>query len=85
MDEMYEAYQIFETTSHDKKFQIKFRLEAGDCIIFDNRRILHGRTAFEAQSGNRHLRGCYVDRDELRSRVRLLEGNKLRRSILSEI
>ena len=85
MDEMYEAYQIFETTSHDKKFQIKFRLEAGDCMIFDNRRILHGRTAFEAQSGNRHLRGCYVDRDELRSRVRLLEGNKSRRSILSKI
>ena len=54
-------------------------------MIFDNRRILHGRTAFEAQSGNRHLRGCYIDRDELRSRVRLLEGNKSRRSILSEI
>ncbi|MAT37430.1 MAG: gamma-butyrobetaine dioxygenase [Acidimicrobiaceae bacterium] len=85
MEDMYEAYRIFETTSHDPQFQIKFRLEAGDCMIFDNRRVLHGRTAFEAKSGKRHLRGCYIDRDELRSRIRLLEGNKCRKLILSEI
>ena len=49
MEDMYEAYRIFETTSHDPQFQIKFRLEAGDCMIFDNRRVLHGRTVFEAK------------------------------------
>ena len=39
----------------------------------DNHRVLHGRTAFDADSGRRHLQGCYVDRDELRSRLRVLE------------
>ncbi len=85
MDEMYEAYQTFEKTTHDPQFQIRFRLESGDCMLFDNRRVLHGRAAYESESGNRHLRGCYIDRDELRSRIRLLQGNHRRHLILSEI
>jgi gamma-butyrobetaine dioxygenase len=54
-------------------------------MLFDNRRVLHGRAAYESESGNRHLRGCYIDRDELRSRIRLLQGNHRRHLILSEI
>jgi len=40
--------------------------------VFDNRRVLHGRQAFEP-TGRRHLRGCYVDRSEFQSRLRILE------------
>jgi gamma-butyrobetaine dioxygenase len=41
-------------------------------VVFDNRRILHGREAFNPASGLRHLQGCYVDRGEFESRLRLL-------------
>jgi gamma-butyrobetaine dioxygenase len=41
-------------------------------MMFDNSRILHGRTAFNAAEGRRHLQGCYIDVDEPRSRYRAL-------------
>jgi gamma-butyrobetaine dioxygenase len=40
--------------------------------VFDNHRIVHGRAAYVADSGERHLRGCYTDRGELRSTYRAL-------------
>jgi ribulose-5-phosphate 4-epimerase/fuculose-1-phosphate aldolase len=30
----------------DPKYLMKFRLRAGECIVFDNHRIAHGRAAF---------------------------------------
>jgi len=47
-------------------------------VVFDNRRILHGRDSFDPSTGIRHFRGCYVDRGEFRSRLRLL-GRKTHR------
>jgi gamma-butyrobetaine dioxygenase len=40
--------------------QLNLRLGPGDCLVFDNTRILHGRTAFSgaADSPGRHLQGC---------------------------
>src|SRR5207244_3930960 len=43
----------------------------GDCLIFDNTRLLHARTAF-AESGERHLQGCYADLDGLSSTLEVL-------------
>lgn len=48
---------------------IDIDLGPGDAIVFDNRRVLHGRTGFDCQSG-RHLQGCYVDIDALDSHAR---------------
>ena len=48
---------------------IKFRLESGDIFCFNNRRILHGRTAFDPNSGSRHLQGYYIERDDIISRL----------------
>ena len=42
-------------------------------IAFDNLRVLHGRGAFDPNSGRRHLQGTYLDRDLIRSRQRVLE------------
>jgi gamma-butyrobetaine dioxygenase len=56
----------------------QFRLDAGDCVIFDNTRILHARTAFdESSSGGRHLQGCYADLDGLESTIAILERESL--------
>ena len=49
------------------------RLRPGDCLIFDNTRIRHGRTALTG-AGQRLLRGCYADLDELASSLAVLEG-----------
>ena len=51
--------------------QLNLRLAAGDCLIFDNTRILHARTAFSG-TGGRHLQGCYADLDGLASTLAVL-------------
>lgn len=48
-----------------------FRLSAGEVLCFDNRRMLHGRTEFQPNTGLRHLQGCYLDMDLVRSRLRM--------------
>lgn len=43
---------------------LALRLEAGDAVVFDNRRMLHARGPFSG--GYRHLQGCYISRDTFR-------------------
>ena len=52
--------------------QLRFRYEPGDLVLVDNRRVLHGRTAYDAEVGERWLQGCYGEREELMSRLRIL-------------
>lgn len=73
LDEYYPAYCRFGRMLSDDKYVMHFRLNAGECIVFDNHRILHGREGYTASSGERHLRGCYTDRGELRSTYRTLK------------
>ena len=73
MDKVYKAHRRFGKLLHDDKFQIKFRLEPGDIFSFNNRRALHGRTAFDPNSGHRHLQGYYMDRDEILGRLNFLK------------
>lgn len=47
----------------DPACELRFRLNPGECMMFDNNRVLHGRTAFDPNEGHRHLQGCYIDRD----------------------
>ena len=75
MDNVYKAHHKFGNLLHDDKFQIKFRLEPGDIFSFNNRRLLHGRTAFDPNSGHRHLQGYYMDRDEIIGRLNFLKKN----------
>ncbi|ANG64877.1 gamma-butyrobetaine hydroxylase [Marinobacterium aestuarii] len=69
----YRAYSTFIRLTREPRFQFEYRLVPGDLLVFDNRRVLHARRAFDLQQGQRHLQGCYVDRDELLSRIRVLE------------
>ena len=42
-------------------------------LVFNNRRMLHGRAAFESTAGGgRHLRGGYVNIDEFANSLNLL-------------
>ncbi|MDA9996211.1 TauD/TfdA family dioxygenase [Candidatus Pelagibacter sp.] len=73
MDKVYKAHHKFGNLLHDDKFQINFKLEPGDIFSFNNRRVLHGRTAFNPNSGHRHLQGYYMDRDEILGRLNFLK------------
>ena len=46
----------------------------GQCAVFDNHRVLHGRSGFElrADSGDRVYHGGYIDWDELISKLNVL-------------
>ncbi|RWA14054.1 hypothetical protein EKO27_g1050 [Xylaria grammica] len=55
--------------SWDSVYQHKMR--PGQCSIFDNPRVLHGRLAFDS-NGERWLKGTYVDSDSYESRLKSL-------------
>ena len=74
----YAAYRSFGRLLLRPELQLDFRLTPGDCLIFDNTRLLHARTAF-AGSGGRHLQGCYADLDGLYSTAALLRRQALDR------
>ena len=73
MEKVYKAHHRFGNLLHDEKYQINFRLEPGDIFSFNNRRVLHGRTEFDPNSGHRHLQGYYMDRDEIIGRLNYLK------------
>ena len=73
MKKFYEAYRKFASLVQSDNYLIKFKLEAGDIFCFNNRRILHGRTEFDPNSGPRHLQGYYIERDEILSRLNFLK------------
>ena len=68
----YRAYRAYMARTRDPKYHHTLKLKAGEMVVFDNRRVLHGRDSFDPSTGFRHLHGCYVDRGEFFSRLRLL-------------
>jgi gamma-butyrobetaine dioxygenase len=67
------AAQKFDQLTNDPANMFEYRMEEGDCVIFDNRRVLHARRAFEADKGERWLKGAYMDRDVYASKLAVLE------------
>jgi trimethyllysine dioxygenase len=53
--------------ARDPRFTVLRKLRVGECLIVDNHRVMHGRTAF---TGYRNLVGCYVGVDDWTSRAR---------------
>jgi gamma-butyrobetaine dioxygenase len=68
----YRARRAFDHLLRSPAFEIRFRLDTGELLIMDNRRLLHGRTGFDPAQGLRHLQGCYIDIDGPRSLYRVL-------------
>ena len=55
----YEAYDAFDALMRDPdvaaEWRVRFRLEAGEVVTFNQRRLLHGRDSFTLHGGERHL------------------------------
>lgn len=72
LEAYYRARRELDRRLRAAEFEIRFLLRAGDLVMFDNCRLLHGRTAFDPAEGSRHLQGCYIDTDGPRSLWRVL-------------
>jgi len=73
LEKFYKARRLFSKHSASEKFELKFKLEKGDIMMFDNHRTLHGRTSFNKNEGKRFLKGCYIDHDSTEGKLRFLE------------
>ncbi len=67
------ARKRFGLLLEDPRYELRFKLDPGQMMMFDNNRVLHGRTAFDPREGHRQLQGCYIDRDGPRSLYRVLQ------------
>lgn len=61
----------FKKRTESEKNVFEKKMAPGECVIFDNRRILHARTAFDPGDvgKERWLKGCYVDGDPWESEL----------------
>lgn len=65
------AAKLFDQSLNSSQNMFEYRLKEGEAVLFDNRRVLHARRSFDAQAGERWLRGVYVDEDVWKSRIRV--------------
>ncbi|KAH7033546.1 uncharacterized protein B0I36DRAFT_321658 [Microdochium trichocladiopsis] len=57
------ATKLLQRLIESPEYVFEYRYKPGDCVIFDNTRLLHGRKQFDAAGGARWLKGTYVDQD----------------------
>jgi gamma-butyrobetaine dioxygenase len=76
VEPMYDALGEFWRRLRDPANHLNLRLEPGWLIAYDNHRVLHGRAPYDARAGERHLQGCYVSREDLESKLRLLDRRR---------
>ncbi|KAF9240580.1 hypothetical protein DTO006G1_5619 [Penicillium roqueforti] len=68
VNKLLDALAKFTSIIDNPNSIFELKLNPGDCVIFDNRRIVHARRQFNASVGSRWLAGAYVDTDALLSR-----------------
>lgn len=75
------ALHEFEKLLDRPEAKYEFTMREGDLVLFDNRRVLHARRAFKNKAGaetppdgeaTRWLKGCYIDGDVIRNKMRTL-------------
>ena len=87
--DFYPAFKKISDLLNDERNAFQHTLEEGEAVIFNNRRVLHARTAFrditiaERQKAgkawgkdgepNRWLKGCYLEADAILDRVRVMK------------
>lgn len=76
LEAYYRARRELDHRLRASHFEIRFLLKSGDLVMFDNCRLLHGRTGFDPAEGLRHLQGCYIDIDGPRSLYRVLRRRR---------
>ena len=74
---LYEALRLFWSRLRDPRYHLTIRLQPGDLFTYDNNRVLHGRESFDPNTGHRHLQGCYINHEDVLSKLALLDRSIL--------
>ncbi|KAI0157865.1 Clavaminate synthase-like protein [Hypoxylon sp. FL1284] len=62
----------FRRLLEEERWTYEYKMQPGECVVFDNLRVLHGRRMFNTASGSRWLKGAYVADDVFRSKLAVL-------------
>ncbi|OTA67940.1 Clavaminate synthase-like protein [Hypoxylon sp. EC38] len=62
----------FRQFLEDDQWVYQYKLQPGECVIFDNLRVVHGRRKFDAATGSRWLKGAYISNDVFKSKCTAL-------------
>ena len=73
LDLYYSARKKISEFYNSDNYRIEFKLQPGDLLMMDNHRLLHGRTTYDANEGNRFLQGCYIDYDSTEGKLKHLK------------
>ena len=74
--EFYDASCVLAKNLQEPDNVIDIHLKSGQIVMFQNNRVLHGRTAFKTTAGEpkaRWLQGMYFDWDIVFSKLRVLQ------------
>jgi trimethyllysine dioxygenase len=63
----YEGIVAIDQLLNLEQNQWRYVLEAGEMLVFDNWRLLHGRLAYK---GRRRMAGAYINREDFESKLR---------------
>ena len=64
----YDAIKKFDLLANNKEYQWRHILKPGELLIFNNWRIIHGRSVFK---GIRKISGCYINKEDFDSSCRI--------------
>ncbi|KAJ9245840.1 hypothetical protein DTO271D3_6086 [Paecilomyces variotii] len=74
--EFRKALAAFTKELEDEQAIFELKLNPGECVIFENRRVVHARRSFNTTTGERWLAGAYVDEDAVLSRFRVCKATQ---------
>ena len=69
----YSARKKISELYNSDDYRLEFKLNSGDLLMMDNHRLLHGRTSYNVNEGNRFLQGCYIDYDSTEGKLKHLK------------
>ena len=74
VEAFYAAYRTLGRIIDSGRYRSTFRAADGDLLTVHAHRVLHGRLAYDPDSGARHLQNVYMEFDDLVARRRVLRG-----------
>ena len=75
VDDVIKSYKaVYELTNllYREDILFKYKMSPGDMLVFNNQRVVHGRTSYDVTTTDRWLEGCYFDWDSVLSTYRVV-------------
>ncbi|KAH8890510.1 Clavaminate synthase-like protein [Thozetella sp. PMI_491] len=72
-----EAARELEAEISAPENMFEYKMKPGECVVFDNLRVMHGRNQFNTATGERWLKGCYVSDFDYREKLHHLNAQRV--------